>query len=313
MIFLKDRTFLLKFVHLHYLCAFITKNITEKMNNKKKAALSSIFAGFFLTSLKFAIGIMTSSLGILSEALHSLLDLVAAAITYISVSISDKPADKNHNYGHGKVENLSAFMESILLVVASFWIVYEAVSRLVSGHQNVEITIWSYVVVIVSMVVDFSRSRNLSKVAKTSNSQALEADAIHFSTDILSSGCVLLGLVLANFGFFVADAIAAICVSFIILYIAYGMCKKAIDVLLDKVPEGLTELVEAQLKSNPNIQRFHNLRIRTAGANTFIEVNVHFLPELNLHDTHILCDEIENGIRQVVPKCEITVHEEPNE
>ena len=283
------------------------------MNNKKKAALSSILAGFFLTLLKFVVGILTSSLGILSEALHSLLDLVAAVITYVSVSISDKPADKNHNYGHGKVENLSAFLESVLLFVVSFWIIYEAVSRLISGHKNVEITIWSYIVVIVAMVVDFSRSRKLLKAAKANNSQALEADAMHFSTDILSSGCVLLGLVLSNFGFFVADSIAAICVSLIILYIAFGMSRKAVDVLLDKVPEGVTALVEELLTSDADIACFHDFRIRSAGANVFIEVNVHFRPELNLHETHILCDKIEQKIKQTVPNCEITIHEEPNE
>src|SRR5574344_1449834 len=161
------------------------------MNSKQKAALSSIVAGFSLTAFKFVVGILTASLGILSEALHSLLDLVAAVITYISVSISDKPADEDHNYGHGKVENLSAFLESILLFVTSIWIIYEAVVRLLSGSVLVEITIWSYIVVIVSMIIDFSRSRKLLKEARRHNSQALEADAIHFSTDILSSACVL--------------------------------------------------------------------------------------------------------------------------
>src|SRR5574344_1141069 len=125
------------------------------MNNKKKAALSSIIAGFILTLFKFIVGILTSSLGILSEALHSLLDLVAAVITYISVSISDKPADKNHNYGHGKIENLSAFLESILLVITSVWIIYEAIVRLISNNTKVEITVWSYIVVIIAILVDF--------------------------------------------------------------------------------------------------------------------------------------------------------------
>lgn len=283
------------------------------MTDKKKAALSSIMAGFFLTLFKFIVGLLTSSLGILSEALHSLLDLVAAVITYISVSISDKPADKDHNFGHGKVENLSAFMESILLVVVSFWIIYEAVSRLLSNNTHVEITVWSYIVVIVAMIVDFTRSRRLLKAAKANNSQALEADAIHFSTDILSSGCVLLGLILSNFSFYIADAIAAICVSIIILYIAYGMCRKAIDVLLDKVPDGITEVVEDQLKAMPNIQYFHDLKIRTSGADTFIEVNVHFQKELDLETTHLLCDKIETDIKRVVPQCGIIVHAEPND
>ncbi len=283
------------------------------MNSKQKAALSSILAGFSLTLFKFIVGILTASLGILSEALHSLLDLVAAVITYISVTISDKPADHDHNYGHGKVENLSAFLESILLGITSVWIIYEAVSRLISGNVKVEVTVWSYIIVISAMIIDFTRSRNLFKEAKRHNSQALEADAIHFSTDILSSGCVLLGLVFANFGFHRADSIAAICVALIILYIAYGMSKKAVDVLLDKVPEGITELVEKKLKSNGNIRRYHDLKIRTAGANTFIKVNIHFQPELDLTTIHIMCDNIEEEIKTAIPNSDVTVHAEPDE
>ena len=283
------------------------------MNSKQKAALSSIVAGFSLTLFKFIVGILTASLGILSEALHSLLDLVAAIITYVSVSISDKPADKDHNYGHGKVENLSAFLESILIWVTSVWIVYEAISRLVSGNVQVEVTVWSYIVVISAMIIDYSRSRNLFKEAKRSNSQALEADAIHFSTDILSSGCVLLGLIFANFGYHKADSIAAICVALVILYIAYGMSKKAVDVLLDKVPKGITELVEKKLKSNGNIRKYHDLKIRTAGANTFIKVNIHFQPELDLKTIHIMCDNIEEEIRTAIPNSDVTVHAEPDE
>lgn len=283
------------------------------MNNKQKVALSSIFAGFTLTLFKFIVGILTASLGILSEALHSLLDLAAAIITYVSVSLSDKPADSDHNYGHGKIENLSAFLESILLFVTSGWIIYEAISRIVTNNYHVEVTIWSYVVVIVSMIIDFSRSRRLFQVAKQQNSQALEADAIHFSTDILSSGCVLLGLIFANFGYHKADAIAAICVALIIFYISYGMCKKAIDVLLDKVPTGVTEIVENKLKSNKNIRYYHDLKIRTSGADTFIDVNVHMQPDLNLKDIHSLCDDIDAQIKKVVPNCEVTVHAEPDE
>jgi len=277
------------------------------MNSKQKVALSSIFAGFTLTLFKFIVGILTASLGILSEALHSLLDLVAAIITYVSVSLSDKPADSDHNYGHGKIENLSAFLESILLFVTSGWIIYEAVSRIVTNNFHVEVTVWSYIVVITSMIIDFSRSRQLFKVAKQQNSQALEADAIHFSTDILSSACVLLGLIFANFGYHKADAIAAICVAIIIFYISYGMCKKAIDVLLDKVPTGVTEIVEDRLKLNKNIRYYHD------GAYTFIDVNVHLQPDLNLKDIHSLCDDIDAQIKKVIPQCDVTVHAEPDE
>jgi cation diffusion facilitator family transporter len=263
--------------------------------------------------MKFVVGILTSSLGILSEALHSLLDLLAALITFVSVSISDKPADKQHQYGHGKIENLSAFFESILLVVTCIWIIYEGVSRLVSGNTTVKVTVWSYLVVLTAMAVDLGRSRMLFKAAKRNNSQALEADAIHFSTDILSSGVVLLGLVCANLGYHKADAISALGVAVIVLGISYRLGKKAVDVLLDKVPEGLTEKVETKLKSNKEIVYYHNLKIRVAGPDTFVEVNIHLLPQTDLETAHGICNRIEKDMETLIPRCTTIVHAEPDE
>ena len=182
-------------------------------------------------------GILTGSLGILSEALHSALDFVAAAITWLAVRLSDKPADKDHHYGHGKIENLSALIETLLLLITCVWIIYEAVSRLISGETHIEVTIWSYIVVISSIIIDVSRSRALMRVAKKHNSQALEADALHFSTDIWSSSVVLLGLICANFGIFIADSIAALFVALIVIYVSYRLGKRSINVLLDRVPE----------------------------------------------------------------------------
>ena len=183
----------------------------EKLN----VALVSVFAAVFLTGSKLIIGIMTGSLGILSEALHSGLDMVAAVITYFTVRVSDKPADKHHHFGHGKTENFSALVETLLLLITCIWIIYEAFSRLMTGNTHIEISVWSYLVVIGSIIIDISRSRALSRVAKKYNSQALEADALHFSTDIWSSAVVLLGLICANFGFYFADSIAALGVSII--------------------------------------------------------------------------------------------------
>lgn len=282
------------------------------MINKKQAAMSSIIAAIFLTSFKFIVGILTFSLGILSEALHSLLDLLAAMITYFSVSISDKPADREHHYGHGKVENLSAFLESILLIITSVWIIYEAIRRLTSDSIHIEVSVWSYLVVIVSILIDASRSRMLFKAAKHNNSQALEADAIHFSTDILSSAVVLLGLILANFGYFKADVISAMIVALIILFIAFRLIKKSVNILLDRVPDGITEIVEKELQSNPSIKCFHDLKIRTAGADTFVRVNIHLNSRINLTTTHKICDEIEQSISKLIPRCDVVVHAEPD-
>jgi len=169
-------------------------------NEKRKVAGWSVLAAVFLTGFKFVVAILTGSLGLLSEALHSGLDLVAAVITYFSVRLSDKPPDKEHNFGHGKIENFSALVETILLFVTCIWIIYEAIHRMITGKIEIEVNVWSYVVIITSIVVDVSRSRALYKVARKYNSQALEADALHFSTDIWSSSVVLLGLACAHFG-----------------------------------------------------------------------------------------------------------------
>jgi cation diffusion facilitator family transporter len=280
---------------------------------KKRVALLSVFAAIFLTSFKFIVGILTGSLGILSEALHSALDMVAAVITYFSVRISDKPADKEHNYGHGKIENFSALVETILLVITCAWIIYEAVHRLTTGKTEIEVSIWSYVVVISSIVIDISRSRALSRVAKKYNSQALEADALHFSTDIWSSTVVLLGLIFAQFGIFMADSVAALMVAMIVLFVSYRLGKKAIDVLLDKAPVETIGLVKEVLGGFAEVKQYHNLKVRTAGADTFIKFNIHVEPQVTLLYVHELCDRIEKELQNKIPRSEVYIHAEPQE
>jgi cation diffusion facilitator family transporter len=280
---------------------------------KKKVALISVFAAVFLTGFKLVIGILTGSLGILSEALHSGLDLIAAIITYFSVRISDKPADKEHNYGHGKIENFSALIETILLVITCAWIIYEATGRLISGRTHIEITFWSYLVVISSIIIDISRSRALYRVAKKYNSQALEADALHFSTDIWSSAVVLLGLICANFGLFFADSVAALFVALIVLFVSYKLGKRAIEVLLDKAPQDTISKVEEILKTYDEVMQFHSLKIRTAGADTFIKFNIHLSPTSNLSDVHLLCDRIEKRLNESIPRSEVYIHAEPQD
>ncbi len=286
----------------------------SSLSEKKNVALGSVFASVFITGFKLLIGLMTGSLGILSEALHSALDMVAAVITYFSVRVSDKPADKEHNYGHGKVENLSAFIETLLLLVTCVWIIYEAIHRLSSGETSIEVSVWSYVVVISSIIIDFTRSRALSRVAKKHNSQALEADALHFSTDIWSSTVVLFGLIAYQFlGWYAADSIAALFVAFIVLFISYRLGRKAIDVLLDKSPDNSTKIVHEVLKSYPEVLRYHGLKARTAGADTFIKFNVHFNPDLSLREVHLVCDKIEAEIQTRIPRSEVYIHAEPEE
>jgi len=281
-------------------------------NEKKRAAFLSVLAAMLLTGFKFVVGIATGSLGILSEALHSALDLVAAAVTFFAVRISDKPADKEHNYGHGKIENLSALIETVLLVITCIWIIYEATHRLVSGNFYIEVTVWSYVVVILSIVIDINRSRMLNKVAKKYNSQALEADALHFSSDIWSSSVVLLGLICAQLGVMWADSVAALGVAAIILVVSYRLAKRAVDVLLDKAPANVLEIVKEIISRYPEIITVHDLKARTAGADTFIKFNIHLDSELTIYQAHELCDKLENEIMSLIPRSEIYIHLEPH-
>ncbi len=280
---------------------------------KKRVAGISVFAAIFLTGFKLVIGILTGSLGILSEALHSALDLVAAIITYFTVRISDKPADKHHHFGHGKMENFSALLETLLLVITCVWIVYEAVNRLVSGNTHIQVTIWSYIVVITSIVVDVSRSRALYKVARKYNSQALEADALHFSTDIWSSAVVLVGLLCANFGFYAADSIAALGVAIIVLTVSYRLGAKAINVLLDRSPITLSDEIGSIIELIPDVVYFHDLKVRVAGADTFVNVTIHIDPSLNIKDAHAISHKVESVICLRIERCEVHIHYEPAE
>jgi len=281
----------------------------EKLN----VALASVLAAVFLTGSKLIIGVLTGSLGILSEALHSGLDMVAAVITYFSVSVSDKPADKHHHFGHGKVENFSALAETLLLLITCIWIIYEAFSRLMTGNTHIEISVWSYVVVIGSILIDVTRSRALMRVAKKYNSQALEADALHFSTDIWSSAVVLVGLICSNFGFYFADSIAALGVSIIVISVSYKLGKKAIDALLDKAPLEIIDQIKEILKEFMEIKHYHGLKVRTAGADTFIKVNVHLDPDLSLREVHEICDKIEKEIGFRIKRSEAAIHAEPHD
>lgn len=280
---------------------------------KKSAALLSVVAAVFLTIFKLIVGLLTGSLGILSEALHSALDLVAALVTFFSVRVSDKPADKEHNYGHGKIENMSALIETILLFITCAWIVYEAIHRLVTGDTKIDVNVWSYVIVVSAIVIDVNRSRMLYKVAKKHNSQALEADALHFSTDIWSSSVVLLGLICAQLGVYWADPVAALAVAVIVFSVSYRLGKKAVDVLLDRAPDDKLAIVNNVLSHYPEIVEMHDLKARSAGADTFIEFNIHLDPQLTISKAHELCDRIEMEIKSLIPRTEIYIHSEPDE
>src|SRR5262252_453989 len=212
---------------------------------KRSVARNSVLAAIAMTGLKIVVGFATGSLGLISEAAHSALDLIAAIITFFSVGVSDKPADADHQYGHGKVENFSAFIETGLLLLTCIWIIYEAVKRLFFHHVEIEPSIAAFIVMFISMAVDFWRSRALGRIAIKYDSQALEADALHFSTDIWSSGVVVVGLAMVLLGrklgiswLIGADPIAALFVAGVIVFVSTRLARKTIDALLDTAPAG---------------------------------------------------------------------------
>ena len=286
---------------------------------KEGAAKNSVLAALGLVSMKTVVGFSTGSLGILAEAAHSGLDLVAAAVTFFAVKESSKPADREHRYGHGKVENLSALFETFLLLLTCVWIGYESIHRLVSGKVEVEVTIWSFVVMGISIVVDISRSRMLSRMAKKYNSHALEADALHFSTDIWSSTVVIAGLlcvalsnVIPNSNFLhYADAIAALVVGMIVVQISWQLGRRTIDALLDTAPAGLYDKVIQLAGTVSGVSNCHRVRIRSSGAQIFIDMHVIINGNLSLNEAHFLTDEVEKVIRAAEPNADVTVHPEP--
>jgi cation diffusion facilitator family transporter len=287
---------------------------------KRSVALSSVLAAVGLTGFKIVVGLTTGSLGILAEAAHSGLDLVAAMMTLFAVRISGRPADRSHLYGHGKVENLSALFETILLLVTCAWIMYEAIHRLIFHEVSIEVNVWSFLVMGTSIGVDISRSRALSRVARKFQSQALEADALHFSTDIWSSAVVILGLVCVMIGQWVpsldflhhADAVAAIGVALIVIYVSGQLTIRTIQALLDVAPSGLQKKIITAVESLPGVSNCHDVRLRYSGSQLFVDIHILIDGNQTLKDAHSLTEGIEHVIQKLVPNADVTVHPEPN-
>jgi cation diffusion facilitator family transporter len=296
--------------------------LNQSMRQEKRAvALNSVLAAIAITFLKILVGLSTRSLGILSEAAHSGLDLIAAFITLLSVRVSDKPADADHQYGHGKVENFSAFVETGLLLLTCVWIVWEAISRL-AGHHSVTISpSWTaFGVLFASMLTDWWRSHALKKVAVKYDSQALEADALHFSTDILSSGVVAVGLALAwigrrngNVWLVRADPIAALVVSGVIVYVSWRLARRTIDALLDAAPAGYrSRIIDATRKIN-GVVEVERARIRRAGNRYFADLAVGLARNVTFQRSEQLVAEITAAVQQILPDCDVVIHSVPRE
>jgi cation diffusion facilitator family transporter len=283
---------------------------TTGIEEKVRVAITSIIASASLTILKFVVGFSTNSLGILSESLHSGLDFLAAMMTLYAVRIMMRPRDSKYTYGYAKFESVSSLFQIILLFAVASWVFYEGIER-VFAFQIIqpEVTLFSFLIMFVSVIVDFGRSSALYRVARKYGSQALEADALHFKTDMLSSAIVIVGLSLVFlFNIPNADAYAAIAVAGMIVYTSLGLGRRTLDVLLDRAPKGAYHQILESVSGLEGVHRPHDIRIRKMGPETFVDMHIE-VPRTYTHDTaHKVATVVEEKVKQVLPNSDVLVH-----
>jgi cation diffusion facilitator family transporter len=279
--------------------------------------LGSVASAVVLVSLKIFLTLATGSLGVLSEALHSSLDLVAAVITYLSVRVSDRPADADHPYGHGKVENFAAFVETGLLLLTAVYIVWEAIQRLFFREVRVRPSLLAVGVLGVALVIDLVRSRALKRVARTYGSDALEADALHFSTDVWSTLVVILGIAVVWLGertglgwLRYADPLAALAVAGVVVWVGAQLGKRTADALLDAAPAGLQERVAHAVGELDGVLSTERVRVRRAGNRHFVDVTISVPRAASFEQVHAISDAVERRVEEIVPS-DVMVHMEP--
>ncbi len=293
----------------------MTQNVEGR--EKKRAALLSVGSAVLLVSLKAFLVIRTGSLGVLSEALHSGLDLLAAVITFLSVRVSDEPADERHPYGHGKFENFSAFVETALLLLTALYIIYEAFDRLFFHSVHIQPSVTAILVLLVALAIDITRSRALTHVARKYSSDALEADALHFSTDIWSTIVVIAGIGLVWAGevwnlpwLAYADALAGLAVAAVIIWVGSRLGRRTMDALLDVAPKGLQQEIALAVSRMDGVLDVDRVRVRRAGNRHFVDATVSVARTASLEQVHALSDAIEKRIGEIVPS-DVMVHAEP--
>jgi cation diffusion facilitator family transporter len=282
------------------------------MNAKEKVALGSIAASAGLAAAKAVIGLLTGSLAILSEAGHSLIDLSATVLTYFAVRVSGKPADAEHQYGHGKVESVTALAETALLFVLTAVVIFEATQRLIGVQAHVvEATAAAFVIIAGSIAVDFFRARTLRSVAKATSSEALEADALHFGSDMWSSVAVLIGLCGVALGYPWADAVAAIVVAVFICIAGWRLGRRTINTLTDTAPAGVSERVAAIARLEPGVVAVERVRARPAGAVLFVDLGIGVSRTLPLDRVAAITERLSRDIRAELPNAEVTITTKP--
>ena len=281
-------------------------------SEKEQVALTSIAASAGLTVAKAIVGVMTGSLAILSEAGHSAIDLGATIMTYVAVRVSGKPADEEHHYGHGKVEAITALAETALLFLLSGVVIWEAAKRLIEHEQHmVEATVWAFAVILVSIAVDYFRARSLTRVAKETQSHALEADALHFSSDLWASLAVLVGLAGVRFGLWWADSIAALAVAVLVCVAGWRLGRRTINMLIDVAPAGAAATITAIASKVPGVVKVEQVRARAVGEKTFIDLTVAVSRTLPLDRVSALKEAVVAALRNGMPGAEPIVTTDP--
>ena len=283
------------------------------MNSKTKIARLSVASNTLLIVMKLVVGIISGSVSIISEAIHSSMDLIAAIIAFFSVSVSDNPPDSRHPYGHGKVENISGVIEAILILIAAIWIIIEAVKKLLGEAVELE-SIWiGALIMLISAVVNTVVSRQLYKVARETNSVALEADALHLKTDVYTSAGVAIGLTLIMVtGIKWLDPIIAILVAVFILRESYILLSKAFSPLIDTA-WGDEEIVGLERKLSTMDVNYHDLRTRLAGNYRFIDIHIQIPENESVGNAHNYCDKIEDELKSIYDNLTVTIHVEPSQ
>lgn len=285
---------------------------------KRRAALRSVLAAVFLASLKLAVGLWSGSLGILSEAANSGLDVVAAAIIYLSVLVSDKPADADHQYGHQKIENFSAFLQTGLVLVTCLWIILAAAHRL-WVPVRVEVSWWAFAVMGISITVSFFRARELRTAAQQYRSQALESHALNYTLDIWSSlvvvvglGALWLGERFGMGGMYAADPLSALAVAGFVLYHSARLGRQTIDALLDAAPSGLRARIVEAVREVEGVVACERVRVRHAGSKSFVDTNIAVERSIPFEHVSAILEAVRARIREILPDADIMIHSEPH-
>jgi len=294
------------------------KQVRAASAEKKIAAGLSVAAAAAMTVLKLIVGLLTGSLGMLSDAAHSGIDLAGAALTLLSVRVSDKPADENHPYGHAKVENLAAFVETFLMGASSVWITAEAIIRIFIKPVALRYSVWPLLVLALSMAVDFWRSHQLKAVAARHQSEALAADAFHFASDIWSSAAVFVGLCAAWTGSILnipwlryADSVAAIVVAILILHFGWRLAWRTVGVLTDSVPPETRRRVLAELQGTEGVLSVDQARMRRAGSKYFADFTLSLPRQLTFQKSEDLVREATEAVQRVLPGADVVIHTVP--